>query len=154
MIPISSRSWQGSGAAEKSVKLAQIKSEVIKSGVTDENHIIEINFEDVRYSKLTSYIKLNQYILNKIIDQNKYYRFLNEIQHVRQSEKVLASLKAAQNVSIFVTGSNSKLLSDRPAPLQIRSHLPLCWKTSFTMNWHTADMMWQSAKPIKVRSTS
>ena len=45
--------------------------------------------------------------------------FLDEIQHVNQFEKTLASLKATQNVSIFVTGSNSKLLSGRLASLLV-----------------------------------
>ena len=44
---------------------------------------------------------------------------MDEIQHVKQFEKVLASLKATKNVSIFVTGSNSKLLSGRLASLLV-----------------------------------
>lgn len=53
------------------------------------------------------------------VDKKKYYILLDEIQHVRQFEKVLSSLKATQNVSIFVTGSNSKLLSGRLATLLV-----------------------------------
>lgn len=78
-----------------------------------------INFEDVKFSKIINYNKLNDYILRQIVDDNKYYIFLDEIQHVKQFEKVLASLKATENVSIFVTGSNSKLLSGRLASLLV-----------------------------------
>ena len=102
----------------KSVLLDQIKNEIFNNG-TNTEHIIKINFEDILFSKLNTYTKLNSYILNRITDDNKYYIFLDEIQHVKQFEKVLASLKATKNVSIFVTGSNSKLLSGRLASLLV-----------------------------------
>lgn len=103
----------------KSVLLNQIKAELISERKIKEDHIISINFEDVRFSKIKDFNKLNEYILRRIIDENKYYIFLDEIQYVKQFEKVLASLKATQNVSIFVTGSNSKLLSGRLASLLV-----------------------------------
>ncbi len=103
----------------KSVLLNQIKEELITEKKINENHIISINFEDVKFSNIKNYIKLNDYILKHIADNNKYYIFLDEIQHVNQFEKTLASLKATQNVSIFVTGSNSKLLSGRLASLLV-----------------------------------
>jgi len=103
----------------KSVLLNQIKEELIKEKQIKESHIISINFEDVKFSKINDYIKLNDYILKMIIDDDKYYIFLDEIQHVKQFEKTLASLKATKNVSIFVTGSNSKLLSGRLASLLV-----------------------------------
>ncbi len=109
----------GARGCGKSILLSQIKDELITEKKIDEDHIISINFEDVKFSKIENYIKLNDYILNQIKDDKKYYIFLDEIQHVNQFEKVLASLKATQNVSIFVTGSNSKLLSGRLATLLV-----------------------------------
>ena len=103
----------------KSVLLNQIKDEIISGKKISLDHIISINFEDVKYAKINDFSKLNTYILDKIKDSNKYYIFLDEIQHVKQFEKVLASLKATENVSIFVTGSNSKLLSGRLASLLV-----------------------------------
>ena len=97
----------------KSVLLSQIKDEIEESFSLNDEHIIWINFEDLKFAKLNTSEKLNNYILKKITDDHKYYIFLDEIQHVRSFEKVLASLKATQNVSLFVTGSNSKLLSGR-----------------------------------------
>ena len=102
----------------KSVLLNQIKEELINNNIR-ENHIISINFEDVKFSKIKTYSKLNDYILKHIKDEQKYYIFLDEIQNVKQFEKVLSSLKATKNVSIFVTGSNSKLLSGRLASLLV-----------------------------------
>ncbi len=103
----------------KSVLLNQIKEELINEQKINENHIISINFEDVKFSKIRNCNKLNDYILRQITDDKKYYIFLDEIQNIKQFEKVLASLKATKNVSIFVTGSNSKLLSGRLASLLV-----------------------------------
>ena len=103
----------------KSVLLSQIKEEIKETYNIDEDHIISINFEDVGFTNLRNYIKLNNFIIKKIKDKNKYYIFLDEIQNVRNFEKTLASLKATQNVSIFVTGSNSKLLSGRLSSLLV-----------------------------------
>lgn len=103
----------------KSVLLNQIKEEIKETYNIDEDHIISINFEDVSFTNLRNYIKLNNFIIKKIKDKNKYYIFLDEIQNVRNFEKTLASLKATQNVSIFVTGSNSKLLSGKLSSLLV-----------------------------------
>ena len=94
----------------KSVLLKQIMNELIDNGI-DDSHIIYINFEDVEYSFISDYLELNKYIKDKIIDKNKYYLFFDEVQMVDKWEKVVNSFKATLNVSIFVTGSNSKLLS-------------------------------------------
>ena len=103
----------------KSILLNQIMEEIMENDGIDKNHIISINFEDLRFSKINTDMKLNSYILKRIVDDRKYYIFLDEIQHVRQFERVLASLKATENVSVFVTGSNCKLLSGRLATLLV-----------------------------------
>lgn len=103
----------------KSVLLRQIQNDLLESGITGKDHIIAVDFEDLRFVKLRNYLKLNDYLLNLMTDDGKYYIFLDEIQHVRQFERVLSSLKATSNVSIFVTGSNSKLLSGRLATLLV-----------------------------------
>ena len=103
----------------KSVLLNQIKEELINEQRINIDHIISINLEDVKFSKIKNYNNLNDFIVNQIIDDNKYYIFIDEIQHVKQFEKALSSLKATKNVSIFVTGSNSKLLSGRLASLLV-----------------------------------
>ena len=95
----------------KSVILNQIIDE-IKERNCDNDHIIYINFEYIEYEELKDYKKLNEYIKDKIKDNNKYYIFLDEIQKVDKFEEVVNSLRASTpNISIFITGSNSKLLS-------------------------------------------
>ncbi len=95
----------------KSVILNQIIEELKESGC-DDNHIIYINFEYIEYEELKDYKKLNKYVKNQLLDKNKYYIFLDEIQKVENFEEVVNSLRAStNNISIFITGSNSKLLS-------------------------------------------
>ena len=96
----------------KSVILKQIIEE-LKDREVQEDHILYINFEFVEYEELKDYKKLNQYVKEKIQDNKKYYVFLDEIQNVEKFEVVVNSLRASlENISIFITGSNSKLLSN------------------------------------------
>ena len=99
----------------KSVLLKQIIDEI--KNTVDDNHIIYINFEDVTYAYIKNYLDLNDYVNEKIVDDKKYYLFFDEIQMVDDWEKAINSFKATLNVSIFITGSNSKLLSGEFATL-------------------------------------
>lgn len=94
----------------KSVLLGQIIDELKEKGIK-ENHIIYMNFEDYDNIDYTEPKKFNNYIKSKIKDKEKYYLFFDEIQDVKDFEKVINSFRATMNVSIFITGSNSKLLS-------------------------------------------
>lgn len=97
----------------KSVILNQIIDELKEKRKIDEDHIIFINFEFIEFEELLDYKKLNKYIKDKIQDNKMYYLFLDEIQNVDNFEKVVNSLRASiKNISIFLTGSNSKMLSD------------------------------------------
>ena len=100
----------------KSVLLRQIIDEVKKTGIKDD-HIIYINFEDIKNNMIDDYLKLNDFITSKIVDNDKYYLFFDEIQLIEKWEKVINSFRATLNASIFITGSNSKLLSGELATL-------------------------------------
>lgn len=96
----------------KSVILKQIMDELRAKGVL-EDHILYINFEFIEYEELCDYKKLNEYVKAHVVDEDLYYILFDEIQNVEMFEKVINSLRASlDNVSIFMTGSNSKLLSD------------------------------------------
>lgn len=99
----------------KSILLLQIMKEL--KDKTEENHIIYINFEDVEFSFIKNYMDLHNYIKKQIKDDDKYYLLFDEIQNVSEWEKVINSFKATLNVSIFITGSNSDLLSGELATL-------------------------------------
>lgn len=135
----------------KSILLEQIQEEIKNNNSIDNEHIIVINFEDLKYSKLNNSEKLNEYIINKILDDNKYYVFLDEIQHVHDFEKVLASLKATQNISLFVTGSNSKLLSGKLATLLVgrcKEFKVMPFSFQETINFYKENNLPLPAKPF------
>ncbi len=61
---------------------------------------------------MCDYIKLNDFIKSKVINEDTYYLFFDEVQNVNNFEKVVNSLRASlPNLSIFLTGSNSSMLS-------------------------------------------
>lgn len=98
----------------KSGILELIRQEVMKS--SDEEHIIFVNLEDLEFADLVSYRELNRYVVEKMKDNGKYYIFLDEIQAVEGWERAVNSLRL-KNTDIYVTGSNSKLLSGEMATL-------------------------------------
>ncbi len=100
----------------KSVLLRQIMDELVKSGV-EESQIIYMNFEDFQYSSITNAEQLYQYICDRRKKEEKYYLFFDEIQMVKEFERVINSFRATWDVSIFITGSNGKLLSGELATL-------------------------------------
>ena len=102
--------------AGKSVILACIRDELSRSGVQDD-HLIYINLEDLDYEGLQTASDLSREVKAHITDSGRYYLFIDEIQHVDRFEKALASFRATLNASIFVTGSNSQLLSGEMATL-------------------------------------
>jgi len=100
----------------KSTLLKQIIDELQENGVNQER-IIYINFEDIEMSFIKNDMDLNSYIKKQMKDDEKYYLFFDEIQNVIDWEKAVNSFKATKNVSIFITGSNSNLLSGELATL-------------------------------------
>ncbi|MBD5488452.1 MAG: ATP-binding protein [Lachnospiraceae bacterium] len=100
----------------KSVLLQQIMDELIENDV-EASQIIYINFEDFQYSFITGAEQLYKYICDQRKNERKYYMFFDEIQMVNEFERVINSFRATWDVSIFITGSNGKLLSGELATL-------------------------------------
>lgn len=93
----------------KSELLLQIIKEVKKSGVDDE-HIIYFDLEGKSGEGITNRKKLEKKLDKLIKDKNKYYIFIDEVQHITKFEVAIASVRVSYNCSLFITGSNSKLL--------------------------------------------
>ncbi len=140
----------------KSIILEQIIQELKEQGI-DNEHIIYINFEFIEFESLTDYKELNKYVKDRIKDGELYYLFFDEIQNVDNFEKVINSLRASQNVSIFITGSNSRLLSEelstvlsgryvsfRINPLSYKEVLELLGKSKSTDEIFEDYMKWGS----------
>lgn len=100
----------------KSVILNQIMDE-LRIKKVDEKHIIYISYEFMDFDEIIEYKKLNEYIKGKIKDEKKYYIFIDEIQKVQNFEKVINSIAASTNSSIFIAGSNATMLSDEISDL-------------------------------------
>ncbi len=116
----------------KSTLMQQIIAEIQQRNVADD-HIIYINFENYKFRKISNPDALYEYVENRIKDTKKYYLFIDEIQNIPEFELVINSFRATHNISIFITGSNSKLLSGELAThlsgrtLSFRI-MPFCFK--------------------------
>lgn len=100
------------------------KNYLFKNSIA-ENQIIEMALDDIENSQYRDPFKLNEYIKSKISDDKRYYIFIDEIQFSRsvknpyiddEDEKItfvdtLLSLMKRKNLDIYITGSNSKMLS-------------------------------------------
>ncbi|MBP2058243.1 putative AAA+ superfamily ATPase [Lactobacillus colini] len=90
--------------------------ELKKSGVKDDQ-IIHINFESMQYSKIHTAQDLYDYVSVRKLDDQKNYLFFDEIQYVNEWEKAINSFRIDFDSDIYVTGSNSHLLSGELATL-------------------------------------
>ena len=116
----------------KSTILNEFKKELIDSGVLEKN-IISINFEDNDNRELLDFQKLHDYIIEKADKKFMNYVFLDEIQNVKEFQKSIDSLLLRDYLDIYITGSNSYMLSGELATYltgrYIQIHvLPLSFK--------------------------
>lgn len=95
----------------KSYLLFNLFSEALLTEGVKNDHIIKINLEDRRLKNLRDPDELLHYIDAKIVDQDRYYILLDEVQLVNEFEDVLNSYLHVSNADVFVTGSNAKFLS-------------------------------------------
>ncbi len=85
------------------------------SGVKS-NQIIYINLEDADYD-FKDYKELYHFINEKIISEDNFYVFLDEVQNVPGFQRAVDSLYIKKNVDVYITGSNAYLLSGELATL-------------------------------------
>ncbi len=95
----------------KTILLSQIRDILLDQGVPEKN-IIEINFESRRFKKLEDADAFYQYVMERAEQAGgRVYLFFDEIQHVKEWHSVIPSFRIDLDCDIYVTGSNSKLLS-------------------------------------------
>ncbi len=99
----------------KSTVMEMFRDELLENGV-DENQIIFLNFEDYDNKHLRNPDELYSYIKERLT-QKMNYIFLDEIQIVENFPEIVDSLYIKNNVDIYITGSNSSLLSSEIATL-------------------------------------
>lgn len=121
----------------KSTLLLQFQNRLVETGI-ETTQIISLNFEKLEYEDLQDYKKLYSYLKDRLISDKKNYIFLDEVQRVKHFEKVVDSLYVMDNVDIYITGSNSQMLSSELATflsgryVEIKM-LPLSFKEFFSI---------------------
>lgn len=109
----------------KTVLLSQIQDYILAKGIS-RDRVINISFESKRNEKYKDGNKLYDYLISTCdsID-GKVYIFLDEIQLVYKWEEVVSSLLVDIDCDIYITGSNSKLLSGELATLIAGRHIQI-----------------------------
>ena len=101
----------------KSYFLNQIVEELKNNGVEEENFIF-IDLEHPKYNSIETREELDEFLIPLIESGNhRKYLFLDEIQNVENWEISVNSYYKSFDIDIFITGSNSKLLSKELATL-------------------------------------
>ena len=90
----------------------QLKDE----GIHDDQ-IIYINFEDLAFNDIRNEMDLYKYVHDHENKEKKNYLFFDEIQNVQNWEKAINSFRVDMDAAIYITGSNSYLLSGEMATL-------------------------------------
>lgn len=95
----------------KSYLIFTIFKNYLKEQGIDESHIVTIELDQRKDKKYRDPDVILEYIESRIIDDEKFYILLDEVQMLEDFEEVLNSLLHIKNLDIYVTGSNSKFLS-------------------------------------------
>jgi predicted AAA+ superfamily ATPase len=119
----------------KSTLLKQIQAQLRIEGIP-QAQIISINFEYMEHDTLRDHRMLDEYLKTKMTGNATYYVFLDEVQEVQGFERVVNSLNAKGTAELFITGSNSTLLSGELATYLTGRYyaievLPLSFKEMF-----------------------
>ena len=94
----------------KSTILKMIIKKLKEEKQMDDEQILNYRFDSMEYEDMTTkelYLELK----SKIIQSKKTYLFLDEIQEIEGWEKVVNTLASDFDVDIYITGSNSRMMS-------------------------------------------
>ena len=94
----------------KSTALLLLKEELLSRGV-EFDQIIHINLKSFTFSNMRVAAHFYTYVTKRIQKEKKTYLLLDEIQEVELWEKAVNSMLVDFDVDIYLTGSNSHLLS-------------------------------------------
>lgn len=100
----------------KSTFLKIISQKILKD--IEESNKIYLNFETLELLKIKTDIELVEYLKPLLKDKkDKVYMFFDEIQLVKNWERVINALRINENYDIYITGSNSSLMSSKISTL-------------------------------------
>lgn len=101
----------------RKVDFAQTFAEHLRACGVEDEQIISINFENLDNEDLLDYKALYEHIKSRLSKDKWTYVLLDEIQNVKDFQKVVDSLYIIDNVDLYITGSNAYMLSGRLATL-------------------------------------
>lgn len=108
----------------KSTILAMLKEDMINSGIP-EDHILQLRYTSQEMDDRLTAKKMYREIKEKITDGDRYYLLLDEVQEVDGWEKAVNSLLEDFSTDIYVTGSNSKLMSGEISTYLTGRYVPI-----------------------------
>lgn len=97
----------------KSFIMESIISDLLQENIGEKN-IIYINKEDLKFDTIRNYQDLSRYIENKVTESKqdkRIYLLIDEIQEIEEFEKAVRSFALQDKFDIYITGSNSKIIS-------------------------------------------
>lgn len=94
----------------KSTILDMLKEELIANGIPND-HVIYLRYTSEEMAEGMTAKQMYRNIKDRMIDDQRYYLLLDEVQEVQDWERAVNSLLEDENTDIYVTGSNSKLMS-------------------------------------------
>ena len=100
----------------KSTLLQMFADELLQKAVVQEQ-IQFYNFEDLDTLALGDIFQIHTHIKNKLVADKMNYIFLDEVQNVKDFQRLVDSLYIKKNCDVYITGSNAYLLSGELATL-------------------------------------
>lgn len=94
----------------KSTIFEMIRQELLEKGIP-EDHIIMKKYTEMDIPDTITAKQMYDELVSRVEDDKRYYFLLDEIQEIKGWEKAVNSLLEGMNADIYVTGSNSKLMS-------------------------------------------
>ena len=100
----------------KSELMKMLQGVLTERGVRQEQ-IVYINYESLRWEQYRDYRSLYNYVdeVRSKLNGQRIYVFVDEIQEVEEWERAVNSMLADWDADIYITGSNSRLLSSELA---------------------------------------
>ena len=116
----------------KSTILKMIAAELSKRGVPDER-ILTYNFDSLQFEDIKTAKLLYEAVKARLSPDSRTYLFLDEIQEIKSWEKAVNSFMTDFNVDVYVTGSNSRMMSSEISTYLTGRYISISvWPLSFS----------------------
>jgi predicted AAA+ superfamily ATPase len=100
----------------KSTLLEMFANELLQNGV-EQAQIQFLNFEDLDTLAIGDIFQIHTHIKERLVSDKMNYIFLDEVQNVKDFQRLVDSLYIKKNCDVYITGSNAYLLSGELATL-------------------------------------